>query len=65
MQVHQTIQNLNEVKSGIFFIHPFDGLEVVEQLTPGTVIQHKTDEIVSLKAVIEFNYEGMIEESHD
>lgn len=60
MQVHQTIQNLNEVKSGIFFIHPFDGLEVVEQLTPGTVIQHKTDEIVSLETVVQLNNEWMI-----
>lgn len=60
MQVHQTIQNLNEVKSGIFFVHPFDGLEVVKQLTSGTVIQHKTDEIVSLETVVQLDNERMI-----
>lgn len=37
MQVHEAIQNFDKVESSLFFRHPFDGLQVVEKLSPGAI----------------------------
>ncbi len=52
MQVHESIHDLNEVKPCVLFAHSLDWLKVVEKLSPGTVIQNETYEIVGLKTVI-------------
>jgi hypothetical protein len=61
MQIHKSIQNLNEVKSCIFLAHSLYRFKVVKKLSSRTIVQNKTDKIVSFKAVVKLDYEGMVE----
>jgi len=37
VEVHEAVEDLDEVESSIVLGHPLDGFEVVEQLAAGTV----------------------------
>ena len=37
VEVHQSVEYFDEVEAGVVLAHPFDGLEVVEELSAGAV----------------------------
>ena len=37
VEVHESVQDLNEIKTGVLLAHPLDRLEVVEQLAAGAI----------------------------
>ena len=37
MKIHESIENLNKVKSSMFFTHPLHSFQVVKQLTARTI----------------------------
>lgn len=61
MQIHESVQNLNEVKSCVSLAHSFYCFKVVKKLSSRTIVEDKTDKIVSFKAVVKLDYEGVIE----
>lgn len=72
VQVHQSVEDLNEVESSIFLGHAFDGFEVVEEFASGTVwvkgkgtIEDEAHEVVGLEAVVQLHDEGVVEHGHD
>ena len=60
MQVHKPIQDLNKIKPGMLLLHPLNSLKIIKQLPPGTIVKHKADKVMRLKAVIHPNNKRMI-----
>lgn len=61
MEVHESVHDFNKIEAGVFFPHAFNWFEVVKKLTPRTVVQDKTHEIMRLETMVQFHYERVVQ----